>query len=708
MAEDQAPPGFDELAGGNSIVSENSAIPTPVAGPIPGTGNEPPPGFDQLANQGEYSGLIQTPLAAIESFNRQRSLGLSDVLETKLGFSTPEAIRGRQEENPGTTFAAGILGGASTGGFGITQGVKKALGSGFAATIAGHALEGGAFGLGNAVSESALGDSQLNGEQLLAHVGMGAALGGGIGVLSKALGALPAMLRRAPSEAIGGAEAAAEPGTVTPEAALAEAGFGKEVPRTKAEEMTQFGAPNGDSQLRNVIPLESMHPEDQAGIVDGLNNLKPNADEVITAGRMLNAPTPEGMLTDSDHLQKIDYALINSPSPAGIARNQLYNQGYQAASKAVSGALGEGTESSLAQVGIQAKQMMSESIETKYAPIKELYSKIDEIAPQIPVFDSTTSRVSKGISDIINEEGLIRGTPEHSFVKTFADGLDQVTDLNRLKNFRTALQRATTPETRYVSSLIKEKLDNVELDAVKRFGDQIDEPAAKQAVADLTGQLVQAKQSYAGFRDEIGKVGKLLWGGKKIYGAQDFLDKIDAETPEKFATRLFAKNNSEAVQWMSQEFPQVTQLLGQLERSKIRTASLVKGEFSPVKALKTINELSPELKNVMFTPEEQATFKAGKIYMDNLLPNFNPSGTASASQFHEFIKSPLSTTASWAKDFGIGKYLEHSVKLTPEQRQELAAQAERLEQVELINLHTLGDLPYMEGRFQNNFQMTQF
>lgn len=55
-----------------------------------------------------------------------------------------------------------------------------------AAQFAGSAIEGAAFGLGNSVSESALGDPDAMGEKLLTNVGWGAVLGGGLGGLIKA------------------------------------------------------------------------------------------------------------------------------------------------------------------------------------------------------------------------------------------------------------------------------------------------------------------------------------------------------------------------------------------------------------------------------------------------------------------------------------------------------------------------------------------
>lgn len=661
--------------------------------------------------EAKSTGMVQTPMAAVESFNRQRSLGLSDVAQTvgnltlgqlkdayetgglskilQTASTSPEAqaIQGRINENPVTGFLAGTLGAISTGGFGIQGAATKALGKGFVADMLGHMGVGSAFGLGNAVSEGALGDPQLNGERVLAHLGMGAAIGGGVGLFSKALGALPAMLRRAPN----GIEGAPAPGPLSPENSLSEAGLGKsEMPLTQAEQMTQYGAPSGPTTLRDSIPLEAINPADQAKLVEGLNDLKPSADEIIAAGRKLGAVTPEGMLTNSDHVQKVDHALINSPSPTGIARSQLYNQGYQQAAKAVSGALGEGTESSLAQTGDQVKKVVSDAVEARYAPIKALYDQIRKITPDVSVSDEAGS-ASKAIGSLIKENGLIKGTPEYGFVKTFEDGMADIQDVNQLANFKTAVNRAAEDNkpVQYVAGLIQDKADELQFSSIKRAIDQTQDPAQKAALSQLGDQLKEARSSYAEFKGETNRVGKLLWGkgGSRSFGPQDFLNKIEEETPERFATRLFAKNNVRAVQWLQQEFPDAIDLLSNLEKSKIRKDSLVKGDFSAPKALKIVFDdakIPPEIRDIMFNPEEQSTLKAGKVYMDNLLPNFNPSGTASASVYQEFIKHPIDSMLNWAKDFGIGKYIEHDVNLSPAQRAEMAKQAEKVVKLKAI------------------------
>lgn len=160
-------------------------------------------------NEELYGGAGQQALAGVEGLARGASLGTSDLLEQQLSKVLPEGwaptaetIRGRKEANPITSF---IGSGIGTGGLlTLTGGAAApaeagALAGGLsplAARALGYGVEGTVIGAGNVVSDYALGDPSLNAQKILATLAGGAILGGGIGLFSKALSAVPALLRK--------------------------------------------------------------------------------------------------------------------------------------------------------------------------------------------------------------------------------------------------------------------------------------------------------------------------------------------------------------------------------------------------------------------------------------------------------------------------------------------------------------------------------
>lgn len=157
----------------------------------------------------KYGTVPQQALTAAEAFGRGGSLGTSDVLENYLEQVNPdlfgkEARKKRMEVNPVTSTIGNMAGGAAliAGTGGLAAPAEAAMGTGLAARVLGTAAEGGLFGAGGALSDAALGDPNLNAQKVLSDVGFGAALGGGLGVLSKGLEAVPALLRGAKAKAV--------------------------------------------------------------------------------------------------------------------------------------------------------------------------------------------------------------------------------------------------------------------------------------------------------------------------------------------------------------------------------------------------------------------------------------------------------------------------------------------------------------------------
>jgi hypothetical protein len=166
-----------------------------------------------------YESVGAQSRAAGEAAARGITLGLSDLAMVKLGVD-PEGLRKRKELNPVISGAGEIAGAAAplllTGGAAapleggalgigsaairgagvlpralaatgraVEGGLGAVLGDGVlargTASLASGAAEGGLYGLGQAVSESALQDAPLTAERVLAHMGSGALFGGAAG-----------------------------------------------------------------------------------------------------------------------------------------------------------------------------------------------------------------------------------------------------------------------------------------------------------------------------------------------------------------------------------------------------------------------------------------------------------------------------------------------------------------------------------------------
>lgn len=702
------------------------------------------PSSDELKDFQDQETYGKGALSAAEAFGagaaRSATFGGSDLALTKSGLASPETLAALKKYRPGYSgagevagIAAGLLApeaevaGGAVEGAGAAARAAEALGTpvravakagqavGDAArpaieksaslavnpetspithkilsqagsTALGSAVEGAAYGLGQSVTESALGDPDMNAEKVMSNVGYSALLAGGLGA---AIGAGSGAFRGISDKLAGKSAAAA---SASPGQALKEAGFS--APLTESEEISRYAAPGTAAEspsLRDALHMEGADSETKGTLLDGLQKTKANKGEIIDSSQYLSsngfgdAPIMEGMVSGSKHVQQLDDMVRTSPDPAGVQRAQMYEKGYQTGSNAVAKTLGdEEQDLTLAQLGNKFKDDISSHIETQYAPVKAIYDELGEYGKAIPISDKSTGALSRTIGKIIDDEGLIRGTPEYEFVRNFADGIDQVENLEKLKQYRTALARATGPETRYVSGLIKEKLDALEERAIKAEAGRMKNGPDRERVMSLIGKMDDAKSGYKALRDKMEDLGGKVFGKRKIYGPQDFLDKIDEVTPEAFAKKIFARNDSEFMGWFAKEFPEQMQLMRQYQRAQIKEASTLHGVFSPQRALKQIDKLQPEIKSLLFSPEELKTIEKARTYLDSFPKNFNPSGTSSMEAYRRFT-SPVSAMIGWGKSLAAEGFMRRVVDTGAEASQ---ARVGALAKIERMGIKT--------------------
>lgn len=145
--------------------------------------------------------------AGIEGMLRGGTFGLSDVGMRAFGVPA-EDIAGREEANPVANVVGQGLGvgaslllggpasliskGATKAGLAATEGLAgNEIARRIAAATLSGSLEGSAYGLGQSVSEAAIGDPTLNAQKIFHNIGisglLGGALGGGVATLGAGL-----------------------------------------------------------------------------------------------------------------------------------------------------------------------------------------------------------------------------------------------------------------------------------------------------------------------------------------------------------------------------------------------------------------------------------------------------------------------------------------------------------------------------------------
>ena len=655
------------------------------------------------AQQKYGEGALNTAKAFGAGAARTATFGLSDEALTNLKLTNPETLRELRNRNPIATGAgetAGIVApmlvgdeaGAlnlpnlvAKGGEGITAAARAGLPE--ATTLAGKilqktatkalgsAVEGAAYGAGNVVSEHALGDPDLNAEKIASEIGLGAVFGGAVGgALELGKSAIPQRL----TDMVSGLkdDANAIRAGVNPEEAAAAKASGNPIPGIHEE---AGNAGTIESSLDSMqIPAQK-----KQSVFDGLTKLKPNSDEIVAAANEIGAPVLESQVSASKHVQDVDSMLSQSPTTVGVKRQQLFQQGFDAAENAVKQSLGTATNLTEVETGNLIKKGLTEAFEKENQPIKEAYNAIKELHATVPLSEQTTSSIAKQIMEI-DGIAVSPSSPEFKLAQSVSDEIKNLQNVDQLKSYRSSLSRRAqgNPELKYVTGQIQNKLATLEDGSIERFARdnfQADSPYGEK-ILKLIDDRKAANGQYKALREKMGELGDVL-GKKRIYGPQDFLDHLENLTPEAMSKKLFTKGNSEFLQFFKEQFPSETKLLVDLEKSKLSDRAMKDGVISPNNVLREFKKYSPEVKKILFSPDELKKLEASKTYLEAMPADINPSKTSKSEAYRRYFTNPIAATGETLRDSASLKAIQTLVDKTGGQDAERLSSLIRLEQL---------------------------
>lgn len=590
----------------------------------------------------QYGSLPQQALAGLEGVARGATLGTSDVLETGLGLSTPEAIRTRMAVNPGTSVGGSLLGGA--GLLAATGGISAPAEAGTLGALAASSAEGALFGAGNVITDKALGDPDLNSQKILANIGLGAGLGllGGVaGQGLKSLIGKTGYLKGSVSDAVEGEAAGAEQ----------------------------------QAQTMKALDKEQMTAQ--------------KLSDFRQATKELNAPDHPAMLTDNSYVQQATDSLMQgSPTFAGQLIRNVYNEGYQTV-KGVLQRVFDVPDLSANEFGKAAQDSLSNKIGSEAEPFQELYGAIKEDTQEVPLKDKSSSSIARNITKIAEDPAIGKHSPASKLALEIADEIPDLKTVDQLRDYQTNLNTRISGANlslneKRILGLVREKLDNWEQSAIKNYaGDFISKvdqsnPEEMSVWGDkvnrfktLLSRIDEADAQYAPFRQKIGQLSEWLGKGK-VSGARDAIDFIQNRLePEDLARKLSDRKYAGLQNFMDKNFPEESALMKQYQKKLILNKVSTDGNLEnldPKKVIREINDLGkkhPELVESTFSPDELKKLDAAKTYLGRFPRDFNPSHTSHAGAFRRFFSSPVGAAAENTTDAAMLGFI-HAMAALPD------------------------------------------
>jgi len=516
----------------------------------------------------------------------------------------------------------------------VNSAISEGIG-GYGGALAGGAVEGAAFGLGQTLNDYALGDPHINAEKIGSDLGIGAILGAGIGGLAHGAAGL-----------------------------LGKSGFIK-------------------GSITDGISSEASKADQEAKIINGTAETKGEMGDfsksAVDAADRLGLPTPAGFASTNEWIQRGTDALINgAPTVAAIAKKDAFDTGYKGVLSILSDVAPEAALSK-AETGEALQSGVTSKIEASYAPIKQTYEAIREVTPNLPLSERSAPAIARNILKM-KEVTQTADSPQARLAQAVAKNIlnaKTVEDIGFQKRALRGMANSAIPEERRIAAVLADKLNDWEESSIVRAGKRLKQgleaaDQEKQAIFapvvarldNLLPQIKEARAAYKPFIEDVSKLSEQL-GKHRVYGPQDALNFIKDLDFEQLTNRLGRKDSSQFRSWFAEKFPQENVFLQQYQKGALRDAASknAAGTFSPKIFFNKFNDMSPEMQKSLFSSQEISKIKDAQEYLSGFPKNFNPSGTERASAFREFFKSPSGAVIANARDFGIDYFIKTMGKL---------------------------------------------
>jgi hypothetical protein len=591
----------------------------------------------QIENEARLAEAEESPfLAAGAAGLRGLTLGLSDQILAASGITSPEELSALKESNPIISGASEFVGAAAplfaTGGTGLGA---KALAmtpaalaerAGVAAATkaaplagkilsktaskvtqevvenavkygAGSAVEGALYGVGNLVSEDALGNAEFNAESALAAMGSNALLGGTFGA---AAGAGTAMI------------------------GVGAKGIKQQYNNLRKKAADLIDDPELKQQIAKKIQIDDKIDDyfkkngiDQDELADRI--------ELQQAAERLGVPLTSGMI-EGGLKAELEGSLAKSKSIFGELTKKEIDKTHNSLEEIQKIMTSGAADVDPVTLGVKTKEGISAKISEELEPAKFLYQ---DLAPMMQQTKIPEPELISYISEL-GENFLNRVTGDG---ETWLKKLSRVETIDDLSKLRTLVRLEKSSfgleytKRQYLSELY-DKMSKLRNDAIeinlkgKPFKNRSGQ------VQDTQQALALADEIYAETHQKYKFLEKHL--GIKSSNMDDLIMKLE-DMPEKdISDKILNLRNPKMAEKFQTYFPEIYDLARARRLQEIANKSMLKGQFSPSTFYNNVKKLDQSDLSILFPhiKNPKQLLKDYETIVNKLPPLTNPSGTA--------------------------------------------------------------------------------
>jgi hypothetical protein len=531
----------------------------------------------------------------------------------------------------------------------ITKGsealAKKVVAEGWKRATLQGAIEGGAFGAGQAVTDLALTEGDITpdrvAESLISNIGMGAFMGGALSLGGYGIGK----------------------------------GLGKVAGGLKNKLKSSLG--ESDSAIMANVD------DDAFGVLEQLAQ-KGNADELIAAAKEAGidpSKIPAEILAKSPKLQGVAQELEKRSTVGGWLQHERASNFKNKVSEYAQKTFDDIPIISDLEAGEAIKASLTKKIESSVENIGKGFQKVRESTKFIPVAEQSRDKLLKQLIDI----------PEYRLDSTIKGQLDNLMEsvaraqnVDELKTVQTILNKNVIgPANRsgqYESArVLRDALGKVkDLEENTIIQAAVNQAPSKAEGVKIGAQLVdelktsrsQWKELHDVLDDVFGAGGaKVSRGRTDVY---KLMDKLETMSGEEMIKKISSTKNFRALEKLKNKFPEEYAIVKNNFLSKVKEAATnPDGSFNALKMVKQMNrkDISPESLKMILGNQYKNVSNVEKLISASEKTFANNSNTASALFNQAAAMSSILNMVGQVKDlalyatlYKLPKYMESVAK----------------------------------------------
>lgn len=541
------------------------------------------PATSEDINRAKFSSPLQQAGTVAEGLAEGIAGPFATGAERLLGIPGEE-ILGRREANP-IAHGASQIGGLGLGlATGVGEGAlltkagalgSKALGlqgTGLASKLGSKAVqaavENGLFQAGDEGTKLLAGDPNQSAETAVSNIGYSALFGGGLGL-----------------------------------------GLGAVNPLWKA---TMGG------KLNTFLQGVSERLGGKEGVVSDV------VDQAMTNSGLEVPPEVRAATSSDPWVRSMASSLEQSDTTEGGRNFQQAMQNTRSeASKGILESLGK-TDADLNGIrkvsDFESGQTVQNQIAQEYKavsePIAKAYEGIETRFKGVDVPEESKALMQENLAHAAEEQGwkLLPDSDELKLVTSATQGLNNVQTLEDLRKLQSNIGAKAVRDNLWKA---KSALDSV----FSQGREALLDSAMGNEAPELKAQFKQTQAQYRELMQATDELNSRLKVGNPS-GPKDFLFKLGEQTPEVTLNRLAKTNDAGLLSFLSEKFPQTANSIRNfhvdsiLEKSAESSAEGMK--LNSTKALKAINQMTPELRQFSLPPEAAPRVEAIETFLKSL------------------------------------------------------------------------------------------